>query len=274
MEISGWVYFVSMGAYFLFLMGLIGLMRRKYVFSHYLWIASLLTIPFWIGSVTGWFRWVKMLSVLIPVIVLGFTRIANYDQKMGLWKIFRHKWVLYFFYAVICLNILEATLKDLALGNYFNVLPGFVLILTVPFPKKFWEVSKEKYGDVLGYTTVGWAVLYTTWNACFVYGESPAYFFSSCCILMAALVYPLMKKRPELYLTARIYSLIAHLILRASRPELFLKIMDASFIQSDSALGTWGILNLILGGAYLIWYLHSMKKGTYKSEVLPLNSLS
>lgn len=144
MESSVFTYVLSMGGYFLFLMGLIELMRRKYVFSHYLWLASLFTIPLWIGSVSGWFRWVKMLSVLIPVIVLGFTRIANYEKRESFWKAFRGNWVLYFFYGVITLNILEATLKDLALGNYLNAIPGFILIITVPFPNKYWEVAKKK----------------------------------------------------------------------------------------------------------------------------------
>ena len=271
MEISAITYVLSMGGYFLLLLGVIELMRRQYVFSHYLWLASLLTIPFWLGSVTGWFRWVKMLSVLIPVIILGFTRIANYEKRESFWKFFRGNWVLYFFYAVINLNILEATLKDVGLGHYMNAIPGFVLILTVPLPLKYWKVSKEKYGDVLGYTSVAWALLYTTWNACFVYGESPAYFFSSCCILLAAVVYPLAIRRPELYLTARIYSLITHLIIRASFPDLFLNVMNASAFHSQQVLHGWGALNMVLGVAYLGWYLWQRRQGTYMEGSLLAN---
>lgn len=270
MDSSIIMYVLSMGGYFLLLVGVIELMRRKYVFSHYLWLASLLTIPFWIGSVSGWFRWVKMLSVLIPVIVLGFTRIANYEKRDAYWKVFRGNWVLYFFYGVISLNILEATLKDLALGHYLNVIPGIILILTIPWPNKYWEVSKEKYGDILAYTTVTWSLLYTTWNACFVYGESPAYFFSSCCILLAAVAYPIFKGKPELYMTARIYSLITHLIIRAIRPEIFLSVMDASAMYNETVLWGWGALNLVLGLAYLAWYVSHIKAGTYKTEILPL----
>ncbi len=265
------MYVLSMGGYFLLLMGVIELMRRKYVFSHYLWLASLLTIPFWIGSVSGWFRWVKMLSVLIPVIILGFTRIATYEKRNSYWTLFRGNWVLYFFYGVISLNILEATLKDFALGHYFNVIPGIILILTIPWPNKYWEISKEKYGDILAYTTVAWSILYTTWNACFVYGESPAYFFSSCCILLAAVAYPILKGKPELYMTARIYSLITHLIIRAVRPEIFLNLMDASKMYNKNILLAWGALNLVLGIAYFVWYVIQVKAGTYKNEILPLS---
>jgi len=268
------MYVLSMSGYFLILLGVIEVMRRKYRFSHYLWLASLITIPFWIGSVVGWFRWFKMLSVLVPVIILGFARIANYEKKESFWTLFRKPWVLYFFYAVISLNILEATLKDFTLGHHTNVLPGLILILTVPMPKKYWEISKEKYGDILAYTTIRWSLLYTTWNACFVYGESPAYFFSSCCILLAAVVYPIIKRKPELYMTARIYSLITHLIIRAVRPELFLQVMDASAVFNGKVLVGWGMFNSLVGLAYLVWYIHAMKKGIYRQDSLPLNKLA
>ncbi len=271
---SFWMYLFSMAGYFLLLLGIIEIMRRKYHFSHYLWLASLITIPLWIGSVVGWFRWFKMLSVLIPVIVLGFARIANYDKKQSFWKLFQGPWVLYFFYAVINLNILEATVKDFSLGHYFNVIPGLILIFTVPWPKKYWEVSKGEYGDVLAYTTIRWSLLYTIWNACFVYGESPAYFFSSCCILMAAVVYPILKGKPELYMTSRIYSLITHLIIRAVMPGMFLKVMDASAVFNENVLTGWGLVNTVLAVAYFIWYIREMRAGTYRSESLPLEKMA
>jgi hypothetical protein len=138
-------------------------------------------------------------------------------------------------------------------------------------PIKFWEVSKEKYGDVLAYTTITWSLLYTTWNACFVYGESPAYFFSSCCILMAAVVYPILKGRPELYMTARIYSLITHLIVRASMPLLFLNVMDATHVFNPTVLKGWAIFNAAFGVTYLVWYVYKVSKGAYMKEVLPLH---
>jgi len=264
-------YFLSMGSYFVILLGVIHFMRKHGVASHYIWIASLLTIPFWLGSVSGWFRWVKMLSVLVPVIILGFTRLAQSSERKGIYNLFKGNWVLYFFYAVITMNILEATLKDVALGHYLNALPGFILIITVPMPIKYWEVSKEKSRDILCYSTYTWSILYTTWNACFVYGESPAYFFSSCCILMAAMIYPMLAKKPELYMTARIYSLITHLIIRASLPLFFLNVMDASQFFSPVILTNWGVFNAVFGLVYLVWYAVMIKKNAYKTEILPLH---
>lgn len=265
MELSLGQYFITMGGYIGLLLGLVMVMRKYPKFAHYFWFATMFTMPLWfMGGIEGWFRWAKIFSVLIPILILGFTRISNHSEVEGkLWNVFRGKWVVFFFYGVFFLNILEASLKDLALGYYTNAICGFILCITIPFPPKFWAVSKGKTCDVVGYTSVGWNLLYTTWNACFVFGESPSYFASSVCILLAAELYPLIKKRPELYATARIYTLGAHLILRACFPNLFIRLMDSSRWYSSTALLNWGTVNIVLGVSYLTWYLIKIKKGTY-----------
>ncbi len=268
MDISFSQYLITMSGYILLLLGLVVVMRKYHNFAHYFWFATLLTIPMWFGGLEGWFRWVKTFSVLIPIIILGFTRIANHSSKEGkVWDFFRKNWVIYFFYGVFFLNILEASLKDFALGYYTNAVCGLILCVTIPLPARYWAVAKGKVCDVVGYTSVGWNVLYTLWNACFVFGESPSYFASSVCILLAAELYPLIKKRPELYATARIYTLGAHLILRACFPNLFLNLMDSTAWYSDISLANWGIINIVLGVAYLGWFMYSMKKGTYKTAL-------
>lgn len=265
MDIPVFQYFLTMGGYFIFLLGIVVIVRKYGTFSHYFWIGTLFTFPLWLrGGIQGWFRWAKIFSVILPTIVLGFARIANFSEKQGkLWDKFRKHWVLFFFYGVLFLNILEATLKDFALGYYTNAIAGVVLCVTIPIPLKYWAISKEKCCDIVAYTTIGWNLLYTTWNACFVYGESPNYFASSVCLLLAAEIYPIIKKRPELYVTARIYTLAAHLIIRACAPGLFLTMMDSTRWYSASALSTWGIINMLAAIPYLAWFLYKMKKGTY-----------
>ncbi|MGL4819159.1 MAG: hypothetical protein ACRC5C_04175 [Bacilli bacterium] len=255
--------FISMGCYLAFLFLIIAMMRKHYKFASWFWLASLLTFPLWMmGGVEGWFRWAKILSVILPTIFLGFCRVATYENKLSpRWSRIRGEWTLWFFYGILFLNIMEATLKDFQMGNMMNAAAGFLLCVTIPFPSRFWKFSDEQYGDLLAYTTASWNFLYTTWNACFVYGESPMYFASSLCILLAAELYPIYKKRPELYIIARVYTLAAHLLIRACAPALFPNVMNSSHWYNPEVLKWWGAINFILIIPYVFWHMWQLHTG-------------
>jgi hypothetical protein len=263
MNIPAWQYVVSMGGYFTLLMILVGVMRKHYKFANWFWVASLLTFPLWLmGGVVGWFRWAKILSVIIPTIFVGFSRIANYEKRQGkFWNALQKDWVLWVLYGVLFLNIMEATIKDFTMGNIFNALCGFLLCVTIPFPNKFWKFSTEKHGDLIAYTTVAWNLIYTLWNACFVYAESPMYFASSLCILLAAEFYPIIKRRPELYIIARVYTLAAHLLIRACFSNLFPTLMNASAWFNPTVMKYWGIANFMIIVPYVFWHMWQLHTG-------------
>ena len=224
------------------------------------------TFPLWFAQLEGWFRWVKVISVLLPTaLIVGPARIANFDQLGGWWKVFRKDWVLWFLYGVLGLNILEATLKDMALHNYLNASVGVILILTMPLYKYIgkkangWEFSKEEPGDLLAYTHPMWNFLYTTWNIVFVYSENPGFAASSLSILLAAELYPVIKKRPELYVTARIYTLAMHMLIRATY-DIFTPIMDSSQFYNEAAVYYWGLVNLIIAIPYFFWHFNNRRR--------------
>jgi len=269
MNIPVWQYVIAMVGYFVFLLVIIELMRKRYRFANWFWIAALLTFPLWIqGGVVGWFRWAKILSVIIPTIFVGFVRIAWYEKRQGkIWSSLQKNWVLWILYGVLFLNIMEATIKDFTMGNYFNAACGFLLCVTIPFPPKFWRISSEKHGDLIAYTTIAWNFLYTTWNACFVYAESPKFFASSLCILLAAEIYPILKKRPELYITARVYTLAAHLLIRACFVNLFPTLMDATAWHNPTFLKYWGIVNCIMIIPYAVWHLWNLRNNTLEKHL-------
>lgn len=260
MNIPIWQYLVSMPLYIGILLFMIELMRKHYKASAIFWFLTLLTFPLWFDQLEGWFRWAKTLSVLLPTaIIVGLARIANFEKREGWWKAFRKDWVLWSLYGVLGLNILEASLKDLALGNYFNAASGFILIVTIPLfkskktKKRGWAFSKEKPGDLLAYTDPIWNFLYTTWNIAFVFAENPGFAASSLCILLAAELYPIIKKRPELYVTARVYTLAIHILIRSTY-DIFTPIMDSSAFANPTAVHYWGIANLVLSVPYLFWF--------------------
>ncbi|GAB6170202.1 hypothetical protein JCM1393_26620 [Clostridium carnis] len=263
MKISFWQYAITMLTYFISLIIIVEFMRTKYKAASIIWICSLLTFPLWImGGVEGWFRWAKILSVILPTIFVGFCRIASYENKKGpTWEFIQKSWVLWFAYLILFLNIMEATLKDLALGNYSNSLCGFLLCVTIPFAPKYWEYQKTGKGDLIVYTTMAWNFLYTTWNAAFVYGESPAYFASSVCILLAAELYPIFKGRHELYIMARVYTLATHMIVRSCFGNTILKLIDSSSWFNPNVLDIWGKFNLILIIPFVFWHMWQLHTG-------------
>ena len=266
MNIPIWQYIASMTVYIVLLLLLIEVMRKNYKFAAIFWLLSLLTFPLWFSQLEGWFRWAKTLSVLIPTAtIVGLSRIAQFEKREGWWKIFRRDWVLWTLYGVLGLNILEASLKDIALGNYFNAISGFILIATIPIVKSRkskkvgWKISSKKPGDLLVYTDPMWNFLYTTWNIAFVFAENPGYAASSICILLAAELYPIIKRRPELYVISRVYTLAAHILIRATY-DIFTPLMDSSAFANDNVVYYWGIINITLHVPYFFWYFIKQNK--------------
>lgn len=266
MDIPIWQYLVSMSTYIILLMVLVEVMRKYRRFAAIFWLLSLLSFPLWFYQLEGWFRWVKVISVLLPTaLIVGPARIANFEQLKGWWNVFRKDWVLWSLYGVLGLNILEATVKDFGLGNYLNATVGVILILTMPLYKYVgkkangWAFSKEEPGDLLAYTHPFWNFLYTTWNIAFVYGENPGFAASSLSILLAAELYPIIKKRPELYVTARVYTLAMHMLIRATY-DIFEPIMDSSQFANQTVVEYWGVINLVFAVPYVIWHFNTRRK--------------
>lgn len=272
MGIPVWQYALTMGGYIGILLVLVEVMRKNPKFALFFWLASLLTFPLWFDYLDGWFRWAKTFSVLLPTaLVVGFARIAwlHKDNAHRVLVFFRGDWVLKFLYGILFLNIAEATLKDFATANYFNAICGVILCLTIPFPRYkngkrvYWVIGKDKPNDLLFYSTAAWNFLYTTWNLAFVFGEAGPYFASSMCILIAAELYPLIKKRPELYITARMYTLALHVLIR-SCSDIFVPLMDSSTWMNDQVLWTWGLINLALHVPFLVWFFWKQKNSETK----------
>ncbi len=254
---------LAMAGYFGVLLLIIEIMRSYHRLAAWFWVASLATFPLWLmGGVQGWFRWAKILSVILPTIVVGLSRLAVHDEQKGQpWRFLRSEGMLWFFYSILFLNIMEATVKDFAMGNVFNALCGFLLCVTIPFPPRFWRIATGKTVDLIAYTTAPWNAIYTLWNACFVYAEGSLFFASSVCILLAAELYPLLKRRPELYITARIYTLAAHLVIRACFPALFPLLMDSSSWFHPEVMRIWGMANCGLMIFYVFWHNWQLHTG-------------
>ncbi len=259
MEPTNTTLIIGIIVYTFFTLGLTELFRRKPKLGAIVFILAPLTFPLWAENRDSWFEWAKILSVLLPTAVLGFNRWANYYKPEGkIWDILRSKGFLWFFFGILALNITEASLRDWELGNYLNALTGFILVLTIPFADKFWRFDKVNFGELIVDFGKGWCLLYTTWNAAFIYGAIPDEFALGFAILIAAEVYS-FAGRPDLYIMARVYTL-AIFVLHLGCFDIP-AIMDSSAWYNADVVHYWGVINIIFAVGYVIWYNWQMHSG-------------
>ncbi|SMF03005.1 hypothetical protein [Pseudobacteriovorax antillogorgiicola] len=240
------------------------LARRFVVSATVLFVLMLSSIPFWNANLDGWFRWAKSISVLVPTVLLFVARIAHRRPHPKL-DVFEGKWLMWVAYAVLMLNIAEATIKDVTLGNYWNSIVGVIVAATIPIKPRDWYIERDsKFNDFLFSLPTLWCVLYTTWNICFVYGERTEFTAHVFSILMVPLAYSVIMKRPDLWYSARVTTLASSLFFRSAY-DVVTPYMDTSSWANAKVTQTFGLINLALAFAYL-GYLGYRKKNS-KTQV-------
>lgn len=258
--------FVSMIFYMLFLFLFLEYSREKQQFYKWFSIIAICSFPLWFLNIDSWFRWAKTISILIPLIFFNYVRISNDGNHKDKFMILKQKWPMWILYSVLMLNIIEAMLQDIGGGNYFNAACGLILCITIPLPTKHWRVGKNdgknSFAEILADLPLAWCLLYATWNMAFVYGENITYFASSLCILIIPEIWIFFKKRVDLWLMARVYTLAVHLLIRASY-DIFTPVMDSTAWFSASFLNYWGLFNLVLHVVYLFYWFAKYRNKDY-----------
>lgn len=259
-------YVVSMLAYMLFLIMFLEFTRERQGFYKWFFILSLLTFPLWFLNLHSWFRWAKTISVLIPTCFVSFIRIANDGDHENTMQSLRKKWPLWILYVVLMLNIVEATLTDFELGNILNALCGVILCITIPLPTKHWRIGKNDgknaFSELIADLPLAWCLLYVTWNAAFVYAENTTFFASSLCILIAPEIWMFIKKRTDLWLMGRVYTLAIHILIRSCY-DIFTPVMDSTLWFKPEVLKWWGVVNILLHGTYLVYWFFTYRSKDY-----------
>lgn len=259
-------YVVSMLAYMLFLIMFLEFTRERQGFYKWFFILSLLTFPLWFLNLHSWFRWAKTISVLIPTCFVSFIRIANDGDHENTMQSLRKKWPLWILYVVLMLNIVEATLTDFELGNILNALCGVILCITIPLPTKHWRIGKNDgknaFSELIADLPLAWCLLYVTWNAAFVYAENTTFFASSLCILIAPEIWMFIKKRTDLWLMGRVYTLAIHILIRSCY-DIFTPVMDSTLWFNPEVLKWWGVVNILLHGTYLVYWFFTYRSKDY-----------
>jgi hypothetical protein len=193
--------------------GFYELSRRNRLVSLILQGVMLLAVPFMIANVESAFRILKIISVLIPISLLAACRYAA--EKPGkLPTFFEKNWILYLAYGILLLNIAEAVITDLATAHYANATAGIILMITLPYRPSTWSIQKTGHFDFLFNTPVLWTILYTMWNATFVYGENPAYAMHSLIILIIPAIYAIAYADGKIWYQVRAYTLALTLFIK------------------------------------------------------------
>lgn len=260
-------YIVSMLFYILFLVMFLEFTREKQKFYKWFFIIALSTLPLWFLNLHSWFRWAKSISVLFPTCFVSFVRIANDGKHKDVLKSLRKKWPLWILYLVLNLNIIEASITQLELGNWYNALAGIILCITIPLPTKHWRIGgndgKNTFAELIADLPLAWCLLYVTWNAAFVYQENTTFFASSLCILLAPEIWMFIKKRTDLWLMGRVYTLAIHILIRSSY-DIFTPLMDSSAWYNPQVLKWWTLANLFLHLAYLVYWFFNYRNKDYR----------
>ena len=257
--IEVWQYIVSMTAYVAILYVLVELARKHLKAATIVSGLSLLAFPFWFKTFGGdWFRLGKVIIVLVPTFMVHIFRINNKYKDKGL-DFFKKNWVYWFLYIVLFANILEASIKDLSLGNYLNFGAGILCAITIPLPMKAWRFGgKEGYAEIISDLPLMWCLLYTTWNAGFVYAENTGFFASSLCILMVPEIFSIVRKRSDLWLHARVYTLAIHMFIRGTLGDVFDPIMGSQSWRIEGIIPWIGAFNFVFAIAYTVWWFRKL----------------
>lgn len=259
MQPSNLTLIVGIIVYALVTYALTELFRRSRKLGFAFIILSLCTFPLWAENRDTWFEWAKILSVLLPMVVVSLMRFAVYEDKQGaFWEFFKKPWTLWFLFFILALNITEASVHELRIGNAWNSLSGLCLILTIPFATKYWRVEKETCGDLIVDFPLGWCFLYTTWNAEFLYKCIPDEFAGGLAILIACELYSVFG-RHDLYIMGRIYTL-AIFVAQLGVCDVLPFMESAHWYNADVA-HWWAVINGVLGVAYVAWYVQQLRTG-------------
>lgn len=180
-------------------------------------IASIILFPCWVFliGVEDWFVWLKVLSVASGIIILSLLRTTKLGRKVGFLR-----WITY---AVLAINVFEASFRDVVAGNpanYLNAAAGFLLIATLEKIHTIHIDKKKKCQDLYwSGMTVSWIIGYTLWNWVFLYlnfGFQNS--IAHIAVLGSALIIIFTHK--ERWLQARAFTLGMYFILFHTLPHL------------------------------------------------------
>lgn len=151
--------------------------------------------------------------------------------------------------SVLGINILEAVITDFLTDIKYgwpNATCELLLICILPKQKQ-----ELQFNNIfLFHLNNIWVIIYTLWNAVFVYGVG--FSLSFCLILLTPLIVCLILNQPNAWLGARTYSLILNQILRGSELLYIYKPGKSYITKIEGLVSTNQTIRLLLGSVNLV----------------------
>lgn len=151
------------------------------------------------------------------------------------------------------LNIFEAMFREYELGYYANAVVAIGLMCTIPYTLSINTIlalgEETLYKNCFVFPlSLQWIFLYTSWNACFSYGDNMSW---QTRLILIPPIFIAISVDLKLWLGARVLLLLLHLLLRAIQiiwfyqpGESFLTPIAGSIRNSALICRRWGHMNL------------------------------
>lgn len=205
----------------------------------------------WEKGFTDWFVVVKSVTSLLGVIIM------NVFRQLGWYSFVTHTTTVLF----LIVNITEAVAREVQFGFYENGLAAVLLVCTLPF-----KLSTEDFANFQAVTSsthmflfplsFHWIILYTSWNACFSYGDNMSWMTRL--VLVPPIVVSL-RWGSDTWLGGRVLLLLVHLMLRGIKcvwvynPGSSMLTPVAGSINNPRVVCVWwGRINLIFTLMYMV----------------------
>ena len=193
----------------------VSLTEKYRTFTLYFTIVIALTFPFIADtSRWNWFYFAKTYSVIVPIVFLSVVQ-SKFYYKLGWLKGF-HPYVPNIARLILSLNIIEGCILLFSLGQYSTALLCLIIIMTMP------QFSLNKKQS-LGFDNIIWIIGY---SYCFILGfmfypKDTNFFFPGLMAIFIPIIFCLILRDWNVWLTFRVYSIY------------FILILDVIFSKND-----------------------------------------
>ncbi|MCX5922633.1 MAG: DUF5692 family protein [Candidatus Dependentiae bacterium] len=227
-------------AFLIFLLICNELLHRSKILAWSVLVAlPIILSPYWIffsnESQTP-FEWAKLYTLFFTCCCVLAYRYTSFEKT---------KWISFFVYGLLIINIFEAAFTDFTIHHIFNPLAGILLIITIPSHHHIDVDNKSPYKDLIYTIPFGWIIGYTLWNLTFVYNNFPDFTALHMAILGAPLIVDVFRRGH--WFQTRLFTLTIRLLLDFTGPDIPQSLLTKNWFNHTAAI--------VLGLCSLLWMI-------------------